>query len=264
MEISRRDFIRSAAKGLLGGFVLTSSAPFLFQKLAPLDQAPEAESYRYRWKEERWVYIVDTRKCIGCGRCVLACKLENNVPLEPEYNRTWVERYVVSEDGETFVDSPAGGIDGFAPERRNGQHQGLEIRKAFFVPKLCNQCDKPPCVRVCPVGATYMTTDGVTLVDKKLCIGCRYCIQACPYRARFLDPEEGVADKCTWCYHRITRGARPACVEACPVGARIFGDPRDPKSPVGEILRKERLYALKPPLGTVPKVYYLGLELEVQ
>lgn len=264
MGISRRDFIRSGAKGLLGGIVVSSGVPSLLQNFTRSRRAPKVELDEYDSKVQYWGFIVDTRKCIGCGRCVMACKLENNVPLKPEYNRTWVERYVVTEDEETFVDSPDGGIDGFAAEHQITKYQNLDIRKAFFVPKLCNQCDKPPCVRVCPVGATYMTKDGVILIDKKLCIGCRYCVQACPYRARFINPEEGVAEKCTWCYHRITKGLLPACVEVCPVGARIFGDMRDPESTVRQLFREERVYVLKPVLGTKPKVYYLGLEVEVQ
>jgi len=184
------------------------------------------------------------------------------------------------------VDSPNGGIDGFysvgtregdgegaAVDYRNGlpDHIPLpasdeagvgsgEIKKSFFVPKLCNQCDKPPCVQVCPVGATYKTADGVVLVNRDTCIGCRYCIQACPYGARYLLPKEGVVDKCTWCYHRITKGQVPACVEACPVGARIFGDLRDPESEVNRILAEQRIYVLKPEMGTEPQVWYLDLD----
>ena len=112
--------------------------------------------------------------------------------------------------------------------------------------------------------ATYSTKEGVVLVDRKACIGCRYCIQACPYGARFLDPGLKVVDKCTWCYHRITKGLLPACVEVCPVGARVFGDIRDPESPVSKMLREEAMGILKPDLGTEPKVYYVGLEKGVQ
>jgi len=109
-----------------------------------------------------------------------------------------------------------------------------------------------------------MTKDGVVLVDYKYCIGCRYCIQACPYGARYLHPKERVADKCTWCYHRITKGLHPACVEVCPVGARVFGDLRDPRSPVRKLLREERVYVLKPDLGTRPKVFYIGIDIGVR
>jgi Fe-S-cluster-containing dehydrogenase component len=243
-----------------------------------------------------WGFVVDANKCIGCGRCVLACKLENRVPMLEHCFRTWIERYRITADREMLVDSPNGGMDGFVgleggehdqedggdspsptEEDENGdgaaasepsQEGEEEIIGGFFTPKLCNQCDNPPCVQVCPVGATYKTKDGVTLVDQERCIGCRYCIQACPYGARYMVPdvevtptgEVHVADKCTWCYHRIHRGALPACVEVCPVGARIFGDLNDPASSVNEILRDRQVAVLKADLGTRPKVYYIGLQ----
>ncbi len=258
MNISRRNFINVGAKGLLGSIVVYR-LPWLWRSL--ITTGREAESVAVAkpdepdWEKHFWGFVCDNEKCIGCGRCVVACKLENNVPWEAEYNRTWVERYVFTGDGEVFVDSPNGGRDGFAAE-----YQDVNVRKSFFVPKLCNQCDKPPCVTVCPVGATYITGDGVTLVDQEHCIGCGYCIQACPYGARFFLPEKKVVDKCTWCYHRIARGLIPACVEVCPVGARVFGDLRDPNSPVVKILGEKRVYVLKPDLGTEPKVYYIGFE----
>ena len=101
-------------------------------------------------------------------------------------------------------------------------------------------------------------------MDYDYCIGCRYCIQGCPYGARYFNSEKGTADKCTWCYHRITKGLLPACVQACPVGARIFGDLEDPDSDVNKLLDKERINVLKPDLGTKPKVYYSGLDREVR
>ena len=201
---------------------------------------------------------VQVDKCIGCGRCADACKKENGVPLEPFFFRTWVERYTTDEHGEVAVDSPNGGIDGFPPL------EGAGRMRSFFVPKLCNQCENPPCVQVCPVGATFKTPDGVVLVDESYCIGCRYCIQACPYGARYLHPEKRVADKCTFCYHRITRGLQPACVEACPVEARVFGDLKQKASPLQRILRIGRLQVLKGYLNTRPKVVYTGLDMEVR
>ncbi len=274
-KISRRDFIKTGGKGFLGGIVVFS-IPSLLRNFMPAGDvttsAPTANLDKRNWEKHYWGFVIDNEKCIGCGRCVVACKLENKVPWEPEYNRTWVERYIVSVDGEIFVDSPNAGRDGFTAEYMNSKYLDVEIRKSFFVPKLCNQCDNPPCVIVCPVGATYMTEDGIVLVDQEHCIGCRYCIQACPYGARFMLPDFSathfgqvkVADKCTWCYHRITKGLLPACVEACPVGARVFGDLRDPESPVRKILREKRVYVLKPALGTEPKVYYVGFEKGVQ
>lgn len=202
---------------------------------------------------------IDVTKCIGCTRCVDACKTENDVPREDGYFNTWVERYVIGTDGEVHVDSPNGGIDGFPPISDEGG-----IRRTFFVPKLCNHCENPPCVQVCPVGATFTTEDGVVLVDDEYCIGCRYCIQACPYGARWLHPEKHVASKCTFCYHRIVKGKVPACVEACPTGARIFGEVKGRATPLARFMRFNDLQVLKPHLNTKPKVYYTSLDGEVR
>ena len=202
---------------------------------------------------------IQVDKCIGCGRCVAACKAENDVPAEPFYFRTWVERYVIDAEGQVEVDSPEGGIRGFP-----AGEEDRDVLRAFFVPKLCNQCDNPPCVQVCPVGATFKTGDGVTLVDSDYCIGCRYCIQACPYGARYLDPRTKTADKCTFCYHRIKQGLQPACVEVCPTQARVFGELRALASPLRRLMRMNELQVLKPSLNTEPKVYYSKLDGEVR
>ncbi len=229
--------------------------------LAALGTALIGLSLRVRGVTQNYVFVVDTTKCIGCGRCVVACKIENEVPMKPYYFRTWVERYIWHEDGEVTVESPNGGFNGF--ERIRDE----DVVKSYFVPKLCNQCEKPPCVQVCPVGATYKTPDGVVLVDEKYCIGCRYCIQACPYGARYLYPYDGpresrrgTADKCTWCYHRIKRGLKPACVEICPTGARMFGNVEEMR----EVLRNNNVAVLKPEEGTKPKVFYIGIDSEVR
>ena len=263
MKISRRDFIKMGAKGVIGGIIAYSIASLL-QNLAPTGSAAKSvRAARFdvpQWAEHYWGFVCDNERCIGCGRCVVACKRENNIPWEAGYNRTWVERYIITGDGEVLVDSPNAGRDGFTDEYLNVKYQDLDIRKSFFVPKLCNQCDNPPCVTVCPVGATYMTDDGVILVDQEHCIGCGYCIQSCPYGARFFLPDKRVVDKCNWCYHRITQGLVPACVATCPRGARVFGDLQDPESPVRKILAEKRVYVLKPELGTEPKVYYIGFE----
>ncbi len=258
MKLSRREFIKIGVKGIAGGIVIYGITSWL-QGLAPTGStdkfAHAADLDGTDLEKHYWGFVCDNERCIGCGRCVVACKRENKVPWEPEYNRTWVERYVITEDGEIFVDSPNAGRDGF-----KAKYQEVNIQKSFFVPKLCNQCDNPPCVTVCPVGATYVTKDGVTLIDQEHCIGCGYCIQSCPYGARFFLPDKKVVDKCTWCYHRITQGVVPACVAVCPRGARVFGDLEDPDSPVRKILARERVYVLKPDLGTEPKVYYVGFE----
>lgn len=198
---------------------------------------------------------IDVKACIGCGRCVIACKTENDVPQAPYFFRTWVERYVLTMDGETSVYSPKGGAEGFHNHISEG-----EILRSFFVPKLCNQCKYPPCVQVCPVGATFRTKDGVILIDRDYCIGCRYCIQACPYGARFIDPRTKTADKCSFCYHRIKQDLLPACVEVCPTQARIFGDTKQRSSRLTRFFRFNEIQVLKPDLNTAPQVFYARLD----
>jgi Fe-S-cluster-containing dehydrogenase component len=253
MSLDRRDFLQKTGHWLW----LTGAAALAYDHV--LAGEPEAAP-NYQLTEHWWGMIIDVEKCIGCGNCVRACKEENDVPHEPFYFRTWVERYHVPE-GELerpVVDSPNGGADGFPEKYRPGDGS-----KNFFVPKLCNQCAHSPCVQVCPVGATFEGPDGVVLVDKDYCLGCRYCVQACPYGCRFIDPRTNTVDKCTLCYHRITRGMLPACVQSCPKGARIFGDLKDPKSEISTILRQRRYRLLKPEMGTHPKCFYIGLDREV-
>jgi len=204
-----------------------------------------------------WGFIVDTTRCIGCGSCVRACSIENSVP--ETFFRTWVERYEINKGEQVRVDSPNGAMESF---KENNFHS--DIVKAFFVPKLCNHCYNSACTQVCPVGASFHSPDGVVLIDKEHCIGCGYCVQACPYGCRYIDHEKGVADKCTLCYHRIHKGEQPACVNACPRNARIFGNLKDPNSKIRKILHQRRYGLLKPDLGTNPKCYYIGLDLEVK
>ena len=242
-RLDRRSFLaRCVAATVVGG-------PALLEIL-PVDASDEEQSH-----QPRYGMAVDIENCIGCGRCVEACKAENDVPLEPFFFRTWVERYRVREDG-VEVDSPDGGRQGFP---NNDDDEGPSQR-SFFVPKLCNHCDNAPCVQVCPVGATFTNEDGVVLVDHEYCIGCRYCIQACPYGARYLDPITRTAQKCTFCYHRIKRGLQPACVEVCPTQARIFGDLNKRSSPLPRFFRFQKVQVLKPHLNTAPKVFYSGLD----
>jgi Fe-S-cluster-containing dehydrogenase component len=151
----------------------------------------------YDWTKHQWAFGVDANKCIGCLRCVEACKTENHVPRNAHQFRTWVERYVYIEGEERArIDSHQDPVNikasGSEKEYRFAdRYKDAKVEKAFFVPKLCNQCTHPACVQVCPVGATYKTEDGVVLVDEKRCIGCRYCVQACPYSARYFDEERG-------------------------------------------------------------------------
>ena len=239
---------------------------------AKTESPPQGGSFPtkdYDWTKHQWAFGVDATKCIGCLRCVEACKNENHVPGNAHQFRTWVERYVYIEgEHRARIDSHQDPVNikasGSEKEYRFAdRYKDLKVEKAFFVPKLCNQCTHPACVQVCPVGATYKTEDGVVLVDEKRCIGCRYCVQACPYGARYFDEERGVPDKCTWCYHRITKGMQPACVEACPVGARIFGDMRNRESPVSLFVRNNRVQVLRPESGNGPNVFYVGIDKEV-
>ena len=251
---SRREFCKTLILG-----TLTLAVPASAIAAARKGLLGDWYGKTYKPKEHRYAMGIKVDRCIGCGRCVDACKRENNVPDEPFYFRTWVERYVETADGETIVDSPNGARDGFktAPSEK-------KVFKTFFVPKICNQCEKPPCVQVCPVGATYKTDDGVILVDREYCIGCRYCIQACPYGMRYLHPATRVADKCTFCYHRVVKGLLPACVEVCPTQARVFGDLKLVASPVVQFMRFNKISVLKPNLNTEPKVYYADLDMEVR
>ncbi|MCM0084350.1 4Fe-4S dicluster domain-containing protein [Geomonas sp. Red32] len=260
--ISRRSFCKKSLL-IAGGLAIPFSSLELFDPR-------RLEAEKNDGKKVRWVFLVDTNKCVGCGFCVKACKTENEVPYDANVTRTWVERYVVTKDGKTHIDSPKGARDGFettAIDIGEGKFEEIrneDIDKAFFVPKLCNQCDNPPCVQVCPVGATYQTEDGVVLVDRKWCIGCGYCVMGCPYGVRFFHPVYHVAEKCNFCYHRISKGMKTACVDACAFGARRIGNIKDPDDPVTKIIMTERVNVLKEEYGTKPQVFYLGLTKEVR
>ncbi len=176
--------------------------------------------------------LIDVRRCIGCQACSVACKAEFDVPLGA--TRSWVE-YV-----------------------EKGTYPNVS---RSFLPRLCNHCTHPPCVPVCPTGATYKRKeDGIVVVDGGLCIGCKYCIQACPYDARFLNPVTGNADKCDFCLHRISQGIEPACVETCIGRARIFGDLNDPDSEIAKRIATNPVTVLRQGQGTEPNVYYIAAD----
>ncbi len=265
----RRDFL-----SCLGSTIACGAATVVASAASPAVMAATAGGAvpaipDFDWSKHQWAFGVDAEKCIGCLRCVEACKRENNVPPDAHHFRTWVERYATLEgEDKARIDSQADpvNIEASGAEgqfRFANRYKDATVEKAFFVPKLCNHCTHPACVQVCPTGATYKTEDGVVLIDHTYCIGCQYCVQACPYGARYFNEEKGVTDKCTWCYHRITKGLQPACVEVCPVGARIFGDRNDKQSLISQFIQNHRVQVLRPETGNAPNVFYVGIDKDV-
>jgi Fe-S-cluster-containing dehydrogenase component len=209
--------------------------------------------------KHQWVMVIDQAKCTGCGYCVMSCRAHNDISPETTWNP-------VLEAGEV------GG-------------------KTVYLPRPCMQCGHAPCVDVCPVMASYYRDDGIVMMDYDKCIGCRYCVVACPYGARTFNWKafegdnpaipawgqseverrpRGVPEKCAFCYQRIDRGlslglkpgvdATPACVVTCPTGARVFGDLNDPESAASKMISNHAAYRLRDDLGTAPRVYYLPVE----
>ena len=257
--ITRRDFLGRIIKcGMVVGGPLATFEFIDVQKMLAAENN----------KGPRWAFLIDVSDCCGCGLCVKACKLENEVPYDEPVSNTWIERYVLTKDGTVLADSPESwkGFQSSKIDLGEGKERDVtkeEIDKAYFVPKLCNHCDQPSCVQVCPVGATYKTAEGPVLVDKSWCIGCGYCIQACPYGARYMHPVTHTASKCTFCYHRISQGLKPACVEMCPFGSRKIANLADPDDPVTHEIMGERVAVLKEYMGNKPQAFYLNLGKEV-
>ena len=176
-------------------------------------------------------FAIDLRKCIGCHACTIACKAEHEIPVG--VNRCWVKTV---EKG-TFPDT-----------------------RRFFFPVLCNQCDEAPCARICPTNALFKRRDGIVDLHGDSCIGCRACMEACPYDQLFIDPNTHTAEKCNFCANRVENKLLPACVSVCPTECRIFGDLDDPASEVARIVQHEASSVRKPEKGTSPKIFYLGAE----
>ena len=177
----------------------------------------------------RYGMAIDTRRCVNCEACVVACKAENELP--PGGHRNWVR------------------------EQESGAYPAVGVRIA---PGQCMQCEDPPCVRLCPTGASYINADGIVMVNADDCIGCRYCSTSCPYDARYFDGASGTVDKCTFCAHRVAKRLEPACVLTCPSRARVFGNLDDRTSAVARAIAARNGQPDKPEAGTRPKIFYLS------
>lgn len=220
-------------------------------------------------KDARFGMVIDLGLCIGCRRCSYACKLENNVPdtINPPYIMVFETKY---RPGQIIAEEQ--------PMKNHVNGNGLlytKLRKdRMYMPVQCNHCADAPCTKVCPTKATYKSPDGIVMMDYNKCIGCRYCMAACPYNARRFNwwrpevpPEkinplvplrtDGVVEKCTFCVHRTRRGRTTRCVEACPNKARTFGNLNDPESEVSKLIASERSFRLKVGLNTGPQIWYL-------
>ncbi|MBF0588070.1 MAG: 4Fe-4S dicluster domain-containing protein [Magnetococcales bacterium] len=204
---------------------------------------------------KRWAMLIDVNKCASdCTACTSACRTENNVPMfgDPTRDIHWIRKVELKD--------------------KSGR------RPSVSLPVLCNHCEEPPCVHVCPTEASFVRKDGIVLVDKHRCIGCRYCMIACPYKARSLvyhktklpeggNPDvpirgSGVVEKCTFCVHRVDDGKLPACVEACNReghGAMLFGDLNDPESEIAKRIKSVPTTTVRKDLGLEPHVHYQGL-----
>ena len=280
-QLSRREFATCAAAAA-AGFLLTGCGPRRLHEM-PREQLQRAIREMERKYAEQlgtnitvsdagplpgveFAYALDISRCIGCRRCVYACVDENNQSRDPQVH--WIR--VLSMNKEDGVDI----------EHADPYYNPKEVPEEghFYVPVQCQQCRNAPCTKVCPTGATWTEPDGIVVVDYDWCIGCRYCMAACPYGARHfnwsepsipkaeLNPKthylgnrprpKGVVEKCTFCIQRSRAGRYPACVEVCPVGARKFGNILDPESEIRYIIEHKRVLVLKQELNTVPKFFY--------
>ncbi|MCL4423956.1 MAG: 4Fe-4S dicluster domain-containing protein [Firmicutes bacterium] len=254
--MDRRSFLRFGGLCVLGLGVLSGAEVLAEKQLKAAPASPALVG-------KKWAMVIDMKKCWEAGKgecrdCILACHRAHNVPdianPKEEVKWIWTEPYE-----EVFLD-----------QKQEYTAEGIQ-GKPFLV--LCNHCDNPPCARVCPTKATFKREDGIVMMDYHRCIGCRFCMAACPFGARsfnFRDPrpllpklnpdfptrEMGVVEKCNFCAERLEAGALPLCVEACRQGALVFGDLEDGNSEVRTILRSRFTMRRRPELGTGPNVYY--------
>ncbi len=292
-RLTRRNFLRSAVAGTaaLAIPVGTSDASVWeaffqkhFKEMNEDDKARVIErlekDYKKKYNKDvkvkttdalpgvKFGYGLDLSRCIGCRRCVYACVRENNQSRDPQIHWISVLKF---KQGEKFVSDLEEADKYYSPEK-------VPEDGYFYMPVQCQQCENPPCVKVCPTKATWKEPDGIVVVDYNWCIGCRFCMAACPYGARHFnwgkprirDEEvnpnthylgnrpryKGVVEKCTFCIQRTREGKYPACVEICPVGARKFGNLLDPESEIRYCIENKRVFRLKEELNTSPKFYY--------
>ncbi len=264
MGVNRRKFFKVTGLATLAGLAGNQSVEALKasrQKFLHDDEALHGE---------RWAMTIDLTKCKsdeGCTDCSKVCHSAHNVPDikdEPKHEIKWIWQ-------ESFESA-------FPSQGNEFINEAIEHHP---IPILCNHCDNPPCTRVCPTQATWKQDNGIVMMDWHRCIGCRYCIAACPYGSRsfnWVDPRgedeeghsliekqdpdfptrsKGVVEKCTFCNERLEKGQKPLCVEKCPHGAMAFGDLGDPDSDVRKLLHEKYSIRRKPGLGTQPEVYYL-------
>jgi len=256
MNINRRKFLKITGGAALAAATKSASDLISDSDLINLVSASGEEGIK---KGVKWGMLIDLRKCDGCDKCIEACRSVHNIPkfndLKNQVDWIWLIDFE----------------NAFPEQYHKFMREDLENRK---VPILCNQCDNPPCVRVCPTKATWKREDGIVMMDYHRCIGCRYCMAACPYGSRsfnWRDPrpyiskinedyptrEKGVVEKCDFCAERLRENKQPVCVEACDRGAMIFGDLNDENSEIRIKLKEEYAIVRKPSLGTHPNIYYI-------
>ncbi len=276
-RIGRRQFIAYSGAALGLGLFARYSGRLLAAGRPGVPAAPPSRKTVTRTADglgttvdpaKKFAMVIDVGACIGCRRCQWACKEENNVP--DTISPPWIEVFQMKDEVE--ISSEASHEDLLSGATTDYTHSPTEGN--WYLPTQCHHCDNPPCVKVCPVGATYKDRDGLVLMDYDRCIGCRICVVACPYSARRFNwlppriPEDkvnpavplrplSVIEKCTFCVHRVRRGQLPRCVEACPVQARHFGDVNNPDSEPSRLLKSSRGVRLLPDLNTHPNIIYI-------